>query len=209
MNEPAQQIAQVGDLPPIPAEVAQQIVDSAPFDYERLWIIAIAAALGLLYMHWGKVTFFGGLKRKKKRAVDDYLKTMTAAEDMLGGVSPAQAQIIRKLRDKADALDFAFDHVMGMLWLTSIPVGVVWGLLLDWAAWDADGLAISALGGGLGAAFSKYLYKWAWEPATELARRKFPWLFGKGKGPDDDDEGPPGLPRSGNRKEFKTSTFAG
>ncbi len=207
-GEAAKEVAQqIAEQTPVPADVAQQILEAAPFNWAQLWILAIAVAAALMFMQWGKVFFYGGLKRRKKRAVEDYLKAQSeAAEYTLRGekIPDGQAQALTELRGAADDLDVAFDHWIAKLYAWGIVVGIGSGLLTDWLAWAAAGLGLSALWGGLGGAASKYAFKWVLEPGHEWLQEKFPWLK---KDDDDDEDGP--LPRGGNRKEFRTTTFAG
>ena len=208
--EQAQEVAQqVADATPVSAEVAQQILEAAPFNWSSLWILLIAVALALMFMQWGKVFFYGRLKREKKRAVEDYILAQSeAAEYTLQGekVPDGQAQALHELRQAADDLDVAFDHGIAKLYVWGIVVGIAAGLLTDWLAWDAAGLGLSALWGFFGGAASRVIFKWILEPVWAWLQDKFPWLRRKKKD-DDDDDGP--LPRGGNRKEFRTTTFAG
>lgn len=201
---------QVAEHAPVSAEVAQQILEAAPFNWSSLWILLIAVGLALAFMQWGKVFFYGGTKRLKKRAVEDYMQAQSVAAEYTANGEPVpdgQAQALHNLRTSADDLDVAFDHGIAKLYIGGIGVGIVSGLATDWLAWEAAGLGLSALWGFFGGAASKYVFKWILEPGWVWLQGKFPWLRRKKK--DDDDDSGPGLPRSGNRKEFKTTTFAG
>ena len=183
--------------PPQIEEVAQQFIESSPFNWDQAWLFLMCSVVAITIVQIRKAYFLGSVRNAKTIAVREFHAFKKVMDGKKRHTKGEKASLL-DMEKEALAAKAAFDRAIGVSILGSSPFTMGAGVLMGAMFWPSTYVWWACCGfGALAALLQKRTYALLFEPALKKYQQFKERFFGAK--PKD---------RSGSRGEFKTATTA-